>query len=605
MTDEALSRVAQYWRAGEGADVAPGRGAGPEVDAALIGVTAPDQDREDGLDRRAFVGYFTSIGLGATLLPGVLWAQQQQEQGPVTKAMIAQAEQIAGLEFTDAEREEMVRGLNQNVRAWQELHQVALDNAVAPAVQFDPVLPGVTFPTERRSPRWSDPGEVRRPSNLEEVAYWPVRRLAEMIRSRQVTSVELTTMYLERMKRYGPTLECVITLTESRAMEAARRADAEVAGGRYRGLLHGVPWGGKDLLAMRGARTTWGAKPYEEQIIDVDATVVERLDAAGAVLLAKLTLGALAQGDQWYGGRTRNPWNTEQGSSGSSAGSAAATAAGLVGFSIGTETLGSIVSPSTRCGVTGLRPTFGRVSRHGAMALVWSMDKIGPICRSAEDCAIVFDAIRGPDGRDPTVRDLPFNFDATTRLADLRIGYVRSAFDAERETKAFDDAVLDVLRAGGATLMPIEMPADYPLNPLRTAILNAESAASFDALTRSNRDDLMERSSWPNSFRTARLIPAVEYVNANRVRTLVMRAMHDVMQQVDVFVAPTTGNSVLLLTNLTGHPAIVLPTAFRADGTPFSIQFVGRLYGEAELLAVAKAYQDATDWHSRRPPGFP
>lgn len=556
------------------------------------------------MDRRNFVGYFTSIGLGGTLMPGVLWAQQQQQQGPVTREMVAQAEKIAGLEFTDAERDEMVRGLNQNIRSWEELHQVALDNAVPPAVQFDPVLPGVTFPTERRSPRWSDPGQVRRPANLEEAAFWPVRRLAELIRTRQITSVELTSMYLDRLKRHGPTLECVITLTEARALDAARRADAEIAASRYRGPLHGMPWGAKDLLATRGTRTTWGAKPYEEQLIDMDATVVERLDAAGAVLVAKLTLGALAQGDQWYGGRTRNPWNIEQGSSGSSAGPASATAAGLVAFSIGTETLGSIVSPSTRCGATGLRPTFGRVSRSGAMALVWSMDKIGPICRSAEDCAIVFDAIRGPDGRDPTIRDLPFNFDAATRLADLRIGYVQSAFDAERDTKALDDAVLEVLRARGARLIPIEMPADYPLNPLRTAILNAESAAAFDALTRSNRDDLMERSTWPNSFRTSRLIPAVEYVNANRVRTLVMRAMHETMQQVDVFVAPTSGNSVLLLTNLTGHPAVALPNGFREDGTPVSIQFIGRLFGEAELLAVARAYQDGTDWNQRRPPRF-
>ncbi len=577
----------------------------PVLESASTGTpTGADGVDDVAIDRRNFVAYFTSIGLGGTLLPGVLWAQQQQQQGPVDRAMIAQAEQVAGLEFTDEERDEMARGLNQNLGAWEELRQVALDNAVVPAVQFDPVLPGVTFPTERRAPRWSAPGAVRRPASLEDVAFWSVGRLAELVRTRQVTSVELTTMYLDRLRRHGPRLECVISLTETRAMEAARRADAETAAGRYRGPLHGIPWGAKDLLATRGTRTTWGAKPYEDQLIDMDATVVERLDAAGAVLVAKLTLGALAQGDQWYGGRTRNPWNLEQGSSGSSAGSAAATAAGLVAFSIGTETLGSIVSPSTRCGVTGLRPTFGRVSRHGAMALVWSMDKIGPICRTAEDCALVFDAIRGPDGRDTTVRDLPFNYDAERRLADLRIGYVRSAFEADRETRAFDDAVLEVLRARGASLIPIEMPADFPLNPLRTAILNAESAAAFDDLTRSNRDDLLERSSWPNSFRTARLIPAVEYINANRVRTRVMHAMHETMQQVDVFVAPTSGNSVLLLTNLTGHPAIALPTGFREDGTPVSIQFVGRLFGEADLVAVARAYQEGTGWHGRRPAGF-
>ncbi|MGH7576320.1 MAG: amidase, partial [Longimicrobiales bacterium] len=383
----------------------------------------------------------------------------------------------------------------------------------------------------------------------------------------------------------------------------------EIAAGRYRGPLHGIPWSAKDLLATRGYRTTWGAKPYEDQMIDLDATVVERLDAAGAILVAKLTLGALAQGDVWYGGRTRNPWNPEQGSSGSSAGSSAATVAGLVGFAIGTETLGSIVSPSTRTGATGLRPTFGRVSRHGAMALVWSMDKIGPICRSVEDCALVFDAIRGPDGHDPTLRDVPFNWAATVRPADLRIGYYSSAFDSQesdrdRERKPFDDATLDVLRSLGANLIPIETPAQYPLGALRSAILSVEAAAAFDELTRSGRDQLMERSSWPNTFREARLVPAVEYIQAMRVRTLVMQAMHEVMRDIDVLVAPSFAGNALLLTNLTGHPCVVLPNGFRPDGTPVSISFIGKLYGEAEALALAKAYQDATEFHTRVPPRF-
>jgi Asp-tRNA(Asn)/Glu-tRNA(Gln) amidotransferase A subunit family amidase len=558
----------------------------------------------EGLDRRAFVGFFSSIGLGGTLLPGVLWAQAQQE-GAVTAAVIAEAEKIAGLEFTAEEREEMVRGLNQNARAWADLHEVGLDNAVVPAVQFDPLLPGATMPMDRRPARWSEDARPARPSNLEDTAFWPVRRLAELVRSRQVTSVQLTQMYLDRLKRHGPVLECVITLTEERALASAQRADAEIAAGDYRGLLHGIPWGAKDLLAARGYRTTWGAQPYVDQVIDADATVVEKLDAAGAVLVAKLTMGALAQGDVWYGGRTRNPWNLEQGSSGSSAGSASATAAGLVGFSIGTETLGSIVSPATRCGVTGLRPTFGRVSRAGAMALSWSMDKIGPICRNAEDCAIVFNAIHGPDGKDPTIRDAPFNFDATRPLSALRVGYLASAFEAERDTRELDAAVLDVLRAQGASLIAIDTAMDYPLNALRSAILSAESAAAFDPLTRSNRDDLMENSSWPNSFRTARLIPAVEYINANRVRTLIMHAMHEIMQQVDVFVAPTGGaGNPLLLTNLTGHPAVVLPNGFRENGTPVSIQFIGALYGDAEALIVARAYQEATDWHTRKPARF-
>ena len=361
------------------------------------------------VDRRRFVAYFSSIGLGGTLFPGVLWARAQ-EQGTVTPAMIEEASKIAGLEFTEEERAAMVRGLDQNLQSWEQLRTVEIPNSVYPALLFDPVPAGVELPTDRRPMRISEAPRVERPAKLEDVAFWPVRHLAELIRSRAVTAVELTQMYIARLERHGPTLESVITITKQRALDQARRVDREIDAGRYRGPLHGIPWGAKDLLAVRGYRTTWGAGPYLDQVIDMDATVVRRLDEAGAVLLAKLTLGALAQGDVWFGGRTRNPWNLEQGSSGSSAGSAASTVAGLVGFAIGTETLGSIVSPSTRCGATGLRPTFGRVSRYGAMALSWSMDKIGPICRSVEDCALVF----------------------------------------ERQTRSFDDATLNVLRDLGS-----------------------------------------------------------------------------------------------------------------------------------------------------------
>jgi len=563
---------------------------------------------EGGLDRRAFVSYFSAAGLSGTLFPGALWAYAQQEQR-VTKPMIENAEKVAGLEFTDEEREQMLRGLNQNVEHWEQLRAVPLPNSVVPAVQFDVQLPGVPYPTAQLEPDPGPPPAVERPGSVEDVAFWSVRQLGELLRTRQVTSVELTTMYLDRLKRFNPQLKAVINLTEQRALRQAEAADREIAAGGYRGPLQGVPWGAKDLLAVRGYPTTFGAKPYEHQVIDEDATVVRKLDEAGAVLVAKLTLGALAQGDQWFGGRTNNPWNLEQGSSGSSAGPGSATAAGCVAFSIGTETLGSIVSPSTRNGVTGLRPTYGRVSRHGAMALSWSMDKIGPMCRSAEDCALVFSAIHGADQKDRTARDVPFAWNATRPLSSLRIGYFRSAFErAESENdqrrKVFDDAALEVLRAQGIELIPIETPAQYPLNALRSAILSAEAAAAFEELTRSGRVNEIERSSWPNSFRQSRLIPAVEYVNANRVRTLVMQAMHEVMQGVDVFVAPTSGNNVLVLTNLTGHPAVCLPNGFTAEGTPVSISFIGRLWGEAELLRVAKAYQDATDFNKRRPPLF-
>ena len=574
-----------------------------------------DDTREEGpsggmdpLDRKAFLAWFSALGLGGTLLPGVLWARMQ-EGGAVTREMLVEAEKVAGLAFTDEERGLMLRGLGQNLQAFADIRGVPLGNPVPPALRFDPVLPGRALPTGPGSLRARRP-TVRRPARLEEVAFWPVTHLAELLRTRQATSVELTEMYLDRLREHGPRLEAVITLTESLAMSQARRADDELARGRWRGPLHGIPWGAKDLLAARGYPTTWGASPFETQVLDEDAAVVRRLDEAGAVLVAKLSLGALAQGDYWYGGRTRNPWNPEQGSSGSSAGSAAATVAGLVGFAIGSETLGSIVSPATRCGASGLRPTFGRVSRAGAMALSWSMDKLGPLCRSAEDCALVLSAIHGADGVDPTARSVPFDWDGEGDLSRLRIGFFRKAFETERQGKENDDAVLDVLRGLGVTLVPVDLPDRYPLGALRI-ILNAEAAAAFDDLTRSGRDDLLVRQtqgSWPNSFRTARMIPAVEYIQANRIRTLVMEALEAALEDVDVFVTPSFGgggnDGVLLMTNLTGHPTAVVPNGFGPEGTPTSISFVARLWGDAHCLRVAKAYQDVTDFHRKVPPQF-
>ena len=566
---------------------------------------------EPAMDRRHFMAYFSAIGLSGTALPDILW-KRAQEEPEITKGMLADAESLAGLEFDDEERELMLRGLNSNLKHYRRLREVTVPNAVHPALSFDPMLPGKTLPTGHGTFRISRRPAVTRPANLEDVAFWPVTRTAELIRTRQVSAVELTQMYLDRLKLHGPRLECVITLTEDLAMTQARRADAEIASGRYRGPLHGIPWGAKDLLAEDAYHTTWGAKPFEDQVLHHDATVVKRLEEAGAVLIAKLTLGALAMGDYWFGGRTRNPWNLEQGSSGSSAGSAAATVAGLVGVAIGSETLGSIVSPSTRCGATGLRPTFGRVSRYGAMALSWSMDKLGPLCRSVEDCAVVLNAIHGADGHDPTARNVPFNWDPDTRLADLRIGYYKSAFDAEprndvgRERKLLDNAVLDVMRNLGVNLIPIELPDSFPISALRI-ILNAEAAAAFDELTRSGRDDLLvrqQRRAWPNSFRQARFIPAVEYIQANRVRTMVMGEMDAAMEGIDVFVTPSYGRNVLLTTNLTGHPSVTLPHGFTENGAPSSISFIGQLFGEAKMLAVAKRYQDTTGFHLRRPPEF-
>lgn len=556
-------------------------------------------------DRRAFLTYFGGIGLGSTLLPGVLWARVAAGE-EITATTIECAEEIAGLTFTDEEREMMVSGLEQQRRRIGQLHEIELPNSVAPAIHFNPIPPGAAPPVAGVAEpmvRGRLP-VMERPGSLEELAFLTVSELSELVRSRRVTSLELTRMYLDRLKRYDPLLHPVVTLTEERALRQARAMDDELAAGSYRGALHGIPWGAKDLLAVRGYPTTWGATPYRDQVIDQDAEVVKRLDAAGAVLVAKLTLGALAMGDVWFGGTTRNPWNREQGSSGSSAGPGSATAAGLVGFAIGSETLGSISSPSTRNGVTGLRPTFGRVPRTGAMALSWTMDKLGPMCRSAEDCALVLHHIHGPDGRDLSVVDAPFRWNAELPPSGLRVGYFSESFEVEESRypgRPFDLATLETLRRLGAELIPVEIPEmDY--DAMRF-ILTAEAAAAFDDLTRSGRDELLvaqNRGDWPNTFRVARFIPAVDYINANRARTLAMQRWHELFQRVDVIVTPTFGTQ-LVATNLTGHPAVILPNGFRDDGTPVSITFLGGLFRDDAVLALAHAYQQATDFHRRTP----
>jgi len=527
------------------------------------------------------------------------------ERAGLTTANVLEAGRLIGLEFSEAERDSMLDDLEDNLESYANLRAIEIDNAIPPALVFDPFPTGFTPPQGGGKLVLNPPVRTVVPANFEELAFYSVRDLAELIRTRKVTSTQLTTMYLDRLKRFGPQLECVITLTEELAFEQARRADEEIAEGRYRGYLHGIPYGAKDLLAVPGYITSWGAEPYRDQVIDDTATVVKKLEDAGAVLVAKLTLGALAWGDVWYGGKTRNPWNLEQGSSGSSAGSSSATAAGLVAFAIGTETWGSIVSPATRCGVTGLRPTFGRVSRAGAMALSWSMDKIGPICRTVEDCAVVFEAIRGADGIDPTVRDGAFEYDHRVDLSELRIGYLESAFDEDYPNHDRDAATLAKLRDLGAELVPIELP-DYPVYSL-AFILSAEAAAVFDDLTRSGRDDTMVRqvkNAWPNVFRSSRFIPAVEYIQANRVRYQMIQGMHRVMADIDVYLSPSFGGGNLLLTNLTGHPCVVLPNGFDENGAPTSVTFTGSLYGEATLLAVADSYQRATEFHEEHPPAF-
>ena len=621
------------------------------------------------LDRRLFLSACTRAGIASPLLPGVLYtlAAQAQESAAtdqskppaITPEMIDQAGVIAGVgPFTAEQKKMMIAGLVDTNGSIKAIRKLDLPNSVAPAFVFHPLpatkekTPCITIDHDAFA-GWSPDPSVAAPARIEDLAFASIRTLASLLQSRKITSLALTQMYIARLKRYDPLLHFVINLTEERALAQAKAADAEIAAGKYRGPLHGIPWGAKDLLAVKGYPTTWGAGGFEHQRIDEDATVVQRLDAAGAVLVAKLTLGALAMGDVWFGGRTRNPWNPAQGSSGSSAGPASAVSAGCVGFAIGSETLGSISSPSTRCGVTGLRPTFGFVPRTGAMALSWTMDKLGPISRSAEDCALVLNAIYGPDGKDTSVASEPFHWGATD-WHSLRIGYLKSAFDpigpfkpqpapanetaeqkSEREKREaqarqfharrvydqrYDLAALATLRKMGITLIPVELPK-LPYGAM-TPLLNAEAAAAFDQLTLSGRDSLLTAQGpedWPNIFRTARFYPAVDYIQANRARSHVVQQLSALFNHVDIIVTPTM-DTQLVATNLSGHPALIVPNGLRgADapkppkvdtgdydniggpGTPVSITFLAGHYQDAKLAAFGVAYQNAAGFLNLHP----
>jgi Asp-tRNA(Asn)/Glu-tRNA(Gln) amidotransferase A subunit family amidase len=575
------------------------------------------------MGRRRFIRAVPAAVAATVSLPAMVRAQRGGGAPPkFGKDALKCAEQIDGLHFTDAEEELAVGGASRNLDSYEELRKLDVPLDTEPAMTFRPYPPGKQPAgkstrnaklTVGRAPR------LQVSSNLEDLAFEPVTVLASLIESRKVSSSDLTTLYLGRLKRYGDQLHCVVTLTEDLALAQAAAADREIKAGRYRGPLHGIPFGVKDLFDTKGIRTTWGAKPYENRVAQVDATIVERLRDAGAVLCAKLSMGALAQGGVWFGGSTRNPWSPDNSSSGSSAGPGAATAAGLVAFAIGTETRGSIISPSSTCGVVGLRPTYGRVSRYGAMALSWSMDKIGPMCRSVEDCAIVFNAIYGSDGRDETVVDAPFAWNPEVPLSSLKIGFIESEFNAtnaggggrgganpedarrraQERNKLLKDA-LDVMRTAGAKLEPMTLP-EFPANALGF-ILSAEAAAAFDDLTRSKEVDLLTEQgagAWPNTFRTSRFIPAVEYIRAQRARTLLNRQMDALMSKYDVFLSPT-GSASLGITNLTGHPAACLKAGF-VDGLPQALMITGRLYDEATVLRVALAYERATKWHTMNP----
>jgi Asp-tRNA(Asn)/Glu-tRNA(Gln) amidotransferase A subunit family amidase len=532
-------------------------------------------------------------------------AQGVERTVPDTIAL-RQAASLIGLHFTNGELVQMQRSVGDLGRNYISLRTEPIPNSRIPALVFQPAPHGFIPPDFRKPPQWPDNKSIKLPTDRNELAFMTIHELAGLIRSRQITSVELTRFFLERLKRHNDSLLCVVTLTEELALKQAEKADREIREGKYRGLLHGIPYGVKDLMAVPGYPTTWGAGPYKDQRIDETAHVVQKLTDAGAVLVAKLTSGALAMGDVWFGGTTRNPWNLKRGSSGSSAGPASATAAGLVAFAIGTETLGSIVSPSTRCGVTGLRPTFGRVGRTGTMALSWSMDKIGPICRSAQDCAIVLDAIHGTDINDPATTSIGFTYQPLNSYKGLKIGYLDKYFNQNYQGKQNDSSALAVFRNHGAKLIPVELPENYPVSAMRI-ILSAEAAAAFDDLTRSDRDTLLNAqgpNDWPNSFRASRFITAVEYIQANRVREQLIQEINKLFSEYDFIIAPTFGGNQLTITNLTGHPCLVLPNGFDAGGNPTTITLLGNLYREDLLCEAGYLYQQKTGFYRLKPPLF-
>jgi len=516
------------------------------------------------------------------------------------------AQKLIGMQFTHAETDSMLDALNEQLKNYENMRGIEIQNRIPPAYEFNPIPDGAIFSKTRESFHASDYSKTILPSDINQLSYYSIGQLSWLIHTKKITSERMTAFFLGRLKKYSPQLHCVVTFTDSLAMVQAHKADIELATGIDRGILHGIPYGIKDMFYTTKYRTTFGSPPYRNQLISEDATVVVKLREAGAVLIAKLSLGELAMDDVWFGGMTHNPWDTSKGSSGSSAGPASAVSAGLIPFAIGSETWGSIVSPSTMCGVTGLRPTYGRVSRYGAMALSWTMDKVGPLCRCAEDCAIVFNSIYGPDGKDQTLYNFSYGYSPEVELKGLKIGFIKQDFDQDTSiNKPFNDAAIELLKKMGATLITVELPK-FPYMDM-SIILMAEAAAAFDELTLSNRDDLMvqqKKDRWPNLFRAAHFIPATEYIRANRLRYLLIQKMNEMMKKVDVCIAPSLAGDNLLATNLTGHPCVVLPNGFISPKKPTSIVFIGQLFGEGKLLAVAKKYQDATGFQLMHPPMF-
>jgi Asp-tRNA(Asn)/Glu-tRNA(Gln) amidotransferase A subunit family amidase len=577
--------------------------------------------------RRRFMAHFAGIGLGTTLAPGILWARMQDAgTQTITVEMITEALKLSGIELTEAERAAMVESANQNLKRYEEVRAIHIPNDVSPPFHFSPLVPGLEVSRKKLPFVLSAPPAVKRPADLERVAFWPVRHLAELVRTKQVTSLELTEMYLARLHRYNDLLNNVVTFLDDYGREEAKRADAEIVAGRYKGPLHGIPWGAKDIISVKGIKTTWGSPAFKDQSFDYDASVIEMLRDAGAVLIAKLATGELASGDQWFGGQTKNPWDPTQGSSGSSAGPSSATAAGCVAFGIGSETAGSILSPSARCGLAGLRPTFGRISRYGVMALSWTQDRLGPICRYAEDCAIVMREIARPDGRDMSVSDIPFNWNAHLDVRKLRVGYIKESFDELTNASAKQNAEkgLETLREiGVTTLLPVTVP-DMPVN---VGGLSVESTVFFDEYARAGRMKEARGGGRPNG----RLIPAVEYLQSQRLRMMMMMKLAEATAHVDVYLVASNNNGTggpggrggrgapdaatpapperqqtptqrhSNMANLACYPAINVPNGFSETGSPTNMTFFARPFGEMEILALAKAYQDAAGFHLKRP----
>jgi Asp-tRNA(Asn)/Glu-tRNA(Gln) amidotransferase A subunit family amidase len=576
--------------------------------------------------RRRFMAHFAGIGLGSTLLPGVLWGQLQQSGSQrVTAEMLKTSLAVSGIDFSEEDRKAMLQGVNQSLTRYEELHKLHIPNNTSLPLYFTTIVPGMEVNKTKQPFRISDPPSVKRPANLEDVAFWPVRSLAELVRTKQVTSVELTEMYLARLHRINSKLNCVVTFLDDLGMQQAKQADSEIAAGKYKGPLHGIPWGAKDIITVKGYKTTWGSDAYKDQMLDEEASVVEMLRNAGAVLIAKLCTGEFAHGDQHLLGQTKNPWNLNEGSSGSSCGPGSATGGGGVGFSIGTETSGSILGPSGRCGVTGLRPTFGRISRYGVMVVSWTQDRLGPMCRYSEDCALVMQAIAKTDGRDLSVSDIPFNWNAQLDIKKLRVGYIKEGFDnATGPAKENHQKLLEQIQKLGVKLVPMEIPEF----PYFVSSYEIEEGVFQNELVLSGRYTKVTRPQLATGFQAARAVGAVDYLVSQRARMMMMTKLAEATAPFDVWLAvantgggapgagggargggggfnPGQPQSVTQrhsgMANSAGYPALAIHDGWVESGSPTSVTFFGRPFGEANILALGKAYQDAAQIHTKHP----